>query len=122
MPEQLNNPEKMEKKLPARAYYVSSPEDNTVLVALDVKISGNTIRWFDSVKERAMNIGQIVAESPDSLTFQRAQQEGGATYTFEPLNLDIYRQKVKDKLLSGRECENEEQMLEALEKTRLNAW
>jgi len=116
-------PETMEKKLPSRVYYVFSPEDDTVLIAMGVKINGDTIRWFDTVKERIMLVGQIEEKDLNGqVVFRRSNQESGGTYTFIPLDLKVYEEKVKHQLIAGVTFEDEEQMLTSLEKTRESAW
>ncbi|MBI4692360.1 MAG: hypothetical protein HY773_02950 [Candidatus Terrybacteria bacterium] len=118
----LENIKIVEKKLPARVYYVFSPEDDTVLLALDIRISGDTISWFDTVKERIMHISQIQAEDSDRLILKTPEQEGGKVYVFTPLTLEIYKDKVKKRILVPQEFKNKEEMLQAFEKTRENAW
>jgi len=125
MVEKLKNIENMdnkERKLPARVYYVFSPEDKTVLLAMDVLIGGNTIHWFDTVKERIMHISKIQKEIPTEFIFERSEQEGGGMYTFSPLTLSTYTKKVKNHVLIPDEFQNEEEMFRAFEKTRGNAW
>jgi hypothetical protein len=122
---QSNDFEKMkslEIKLPARVYYVSSPDDNTVLLALDVNILSDAIHWFDTVKERVVHMAQVQAEYPAEFTFKTPDQEGGRTYTFTPLTLEVYNNKVKSEVLVPQEFSSEEEMLSAFEKTHENVW
>ena len=39
--------------------------------------------------------------------------EGGQTYYFSPMTLEIYNTRVKDRLLGKREFDNEEEMIKA---------
>lgn len=125
MSEQLNNFEKIkniEKRLPARVYYVFSPEDNTVLLAMDIRISEDTIRWFDTIKERIMHIKQIQTENLNELTFKTSEQKDEKVYTFIPLTIEIYKDKIQKEILLPQDFQNEEEMFQAFERTRKNAW
>jgi len=122
MLKQSDSSQKMEKKSLDGVYYVFSSKDNTVLLAFDVEINDDVIRWFDTIKERVMRATSIMEENINKFVFQRAEEEGGGIYIFMPLNLEIYREKVKDRLLSGREFEDEEQMFAAIKKTKESAW
>ena len=112
----------MDKKLPAKIYYVTSSQDQTVLLALEVKIRDNLIQWFDTVKDRMMKIGKIIVEDDSRFVFERSANEGGGNYIFVPLTLEIYREKVKNRLLAGRDFNNDEELFSALEQTKHNAW
>ena len=109
------------KKLPARVHHVFSLEDDTVLVALDVKLRDNEIEWFDTTKERRMAVKKIIEDSPDRFAFERADGKGGA-YLFRPLTLDLYRKHVQKSLLAQKDFATEEEMLAALEQTKKTAW
>lgn len=115
-PEQNPNPE----RLPQPVYYVEST-DPTVLVAMDVWVAGNTFSWFDTVKERVMQ-GKIIEKTPEKFAFVRHPQEGGATYTFTPLTLDIYDRAVKSRLAGGKDFDNQQSMVEAFLRSFKNAW
>jgi hypothetical protein len=118
----FENMNKFEKKLPGKVYYVYSPDDDTVLIAMDVIISDNNIRWFDTIKERIMTIEKILSDNSSEFVFKRSQEEGGQIYTFVPLTLNIYKEKVKQYLVSPQDFENEEEMFKAFEETKKNAW
>jgi hypothetical protein len=109
-------------KLPVPVYSVSSPEDDTVLLAMDVKIKHGFISWFDSTKERVMGIENIEEKPNGELIFHSKADEGNREYTFTPLTLDIYKKHVQKKLLAGKDFDNEEDMLKAIESTKKNAW
>ena len=107
--------------LPARVYFVSSPEDGTVLVAMDILIQNNRITWFDTIKERTMEISKIEDGNPEHFVFERAG-EPLRTYTFVPMSLDIYRSKVKSGLVQGKDFATEEELFLAFEETKKDVW
>ena len=105
------------KKLPASVYYVESNEDSSVLVGMKVtirRISNNhfVVSWWDPTHERCMSAGEINYEG-DNFSFKRISEEGGQTYYFSPMTLEIYNTRVKDRLLGKREFDNEEEMIKA---------
>ena len=105
------------KQLPASVYYVESNEDGTVLVGMKVtirRISNNyfVVSWWDPTHERCMSASEINYEG-DSFSFKRISEEGGQTYYFSPMTLEIYNTRVKDRLLGKREFDNEEEMIKA---------
>ena len=105
------------KKLPASVYYVESNEDGTVLVGMKVtirRISNNhfVVSWWDPTHERCMSAGEINYEG-DKFSFKRISEEGGQTYYFSPMTLEIYNTRVKNRLLGKREFDNEEEMIKA---------
>ena len=106
----------------ARVYYVTSPNDDTVRLAMDIGIKDGMLCWFDTVKERRMKIGKIVEHTLTRFVFARADGEPGREYTFVPLTLEIFRAHVKDHILIPRDFESEEEMLQAFEQTRKDAW
>lgn len=106
----------------ARVYYVTSPNDETVRLAMDIHVKDGMLVWFDTVKERRMKIGKIIEHTPTRFIFARANEELGEEYTFVPLTLDIFRTHVKDHILIPRDFDNEEEMLQAFEQTRKDAW
>ncbi len=111
------------KKLPGRVYFVKASNDDTsVLIAMNIYTDSRTISWFDTVKERIMGIEKIVDKKSDHFVFERAHSEGGGKYTFVPMTLKIYNQKVKKNILVPQEVTDEEEMLKAFEKTRESAW
>lgn len=122
----LSHENTMERKLPARAYYISSPEDDTVLVGLGVTLTNTVIRWYDTVKERMFEIDRIQQDDPDKLIFTRKGVAGEAgitrTYTLQPLTLPLYYEHVKSQLRAGEDFESEDALYDALDKTYQNAW
>ena len=105
-----------------KIFYVSSSSDPTVLVGLKVNIKGRTISWFDTVKERSMTASIIKKNEPEHIVFERSKDEGGGEYNFVPLTLEIYRQKVKPKLMSPKEFEKQEEMEKSFEATLEDVW
>ncbi len=109
------------KKLSKPVYYVKSPDDDTVLVGMDVTIvhyrkgeeSVYTVNWWDSTPhERRMGASQIKIEG-EFFAFKRIDKEGGQTYYFRPMTLEIYNAKVKDRLTGKIDFENETDMINA---------
>ena len=110
------------EKLPKRVYYVSSDKDDTVLVALDVEFDNKKVRWFDTIKERIMRAEKIIDSTPQKFIFNRDLSEGGGTYTFVPMTLEIYNDRVKQHMLVPREFTDLEKLFLAFEEARKNAW
>ena len=98
-------------------YYVSSPQDETVLLATHVIASGAVVRWLDTVKERVMAVERWIEHTPRSIIFERSKKEGGGTYTFTPLTLEIYQENVKSKLMSPKEFQTEREMKECIKQS-----
>jgi hypothetical protein len=42
----------------------------------------------------------------DNFSFTRVEAEGGGKYSFTPMSLEIYNERVKDKLRDGAEFDN----------------
>lgn len=110
------------KTIHGRVFFVSSANDPTVLLALNLEVRGAYVRWFDTVKERMMRVKRILDEDPSHFVFERDEQEGNGVYTFIPMTLEIYNEKVKHQLLASQDFTDEEAMLQAFEETRKNAW
>lgn len=121
-----NNMEKTNsiEKLPKPVYYVESPDDGTVLVGMDVTIEHNRIgsqeahriSWYDTVRERSMTASEIIRKD-DDFAFQRADQEGGGSYHFTPMDLEVYNDKVKQRLIAGRDFTNNDDLTKAFLET-----
>lgn len=111
------------RKLPGRVYFVeASNNDASVLIAMNVYTDGRIIRWFDTIKERVMGIEKIINQKANHFSFLRAKAEGGGKYTFIPLTIEIYNQKVKQHILVPQDVSDEEKMLKAFEETFKDAW
>jgi hypothetical protein len=104
-------------------YFVNSPTDGTVLVAMDLQIDQQQkmISWFDTAKERKMRYDSL-SGGEDNYSFNRSVEQGGGEYTFQPLTLDIYNSQVASHLIGAKEFDNVNQLKEALLKTKENAW
>lgn len=110
------------QKLSGRVYYVISPMDDTVLIALDVGFDEHYVRWFDTIKERMMTYERIVDTDSAHFSFERAGDESRGIYTFVPMTLALYNEHVKRHVLVSKEFTDEETLLREFEKTRENAW
>ena len=77
------------------------------------------VRWYDTIKERAMTASEIKREW-NLFSFRRIDQEGGRTYYFVPINLDIYNSKVKQHLVAGKEFQNDEDLINAFLSLKAN--
>lgn len=115
--------QKTVERLPARAYFVASDSDKTVLVALNVRIEGRLIRWFDTAHERLLAMDEVLDHTPSHYVFRRPAEEGGDTYTLVPLTLDMYQRSLKGRFRGPQQDINsEEDLFTMLEKSREDAW
>ena len=100
------------------AYYVESVSqdekpDDTALVAVDVKVRENYIEWFDTEKYRQFIISDTSLESDGTIKFTNSKSN--KAYRLSPLTLDLYREKVRDKMYgSNLDFDSEEDLWEAL--------
>jgi hypothetical protein len=81
---------------PDLIYLVQSPDDDSVLLAMDAKINNDLIEWFDSSRDRAFEITGMKSED-DCLIVQTED----TSYTFRELSLELYQQKVVDKVIGS---------------------
>ena len=117
-----NNIERVDsmEKLPKPVYYIESPNDDTVLVGINVTINHDRmgeqeisiIRWYDTSHERIMTASET-RQKDDHFAFKRIDQEGGGFYYFTPMDLDIYNNKVKQHLAAGSDFTNNEDLIKA---------
>ncbi len=84
------------KLCPDTTYLVESTEDDSVLLALDLKFDGALVEWFDTSRDRAFE-AVTSEQTEDSLI----GQTDASTYTFRSLNLDLYKIKVVDKVIGS---------------------
>lgn len=102
------------EKLSKPVYFIESSNDGTVLVGIDVTIrraeDDTTVSWYDTTRERVMTATETSQEE-DRFVFKRAEEEGGGTYSFTPMDLETYNNKVKQRLLAGPDFTNEEDMI-----------
>lgn len=100
------------------AYYVESfsqddSTDDTVLVAVDVKIRENYIEWFDTEKHRQFIISDTATDPGGVIEF--INPKSGKSYRLSPLTLPLYQEKVRDKMYgSNLDFESEDALWEAL--------
>lgn len=105
-----------------RVFLVSCPTDSTVLIALHLKIDDNDVSWFDTVKQRIMQVGEVLENSDSKFSFKRADEGHDEIYEFQPLTLDIYREIVRPQLRQAGDFNSEAEMVKAFELTLENAW
>lgn len=121
----INDKDNVEKvdsmeKLPKPVYYIESPNDDTVLVGINVTIDHDRIgeqeiskiSWYDTSHERIMTASET-RRKYDYFAFKRIDQEGGGFYYFTPMNLEIYNNKVKQHLAAGSDFTNNEDLIRA---------
>ena len=100
------------------AYYVESSSkdnrtDDTVLVAIDVKIRENYIEWFDTEKHRQFLATNTDLGDDGSISF--TNPKSGMSYQLTPLTLDTYNANVKNHMYgSSLNFNTEEELWEAL--------
>ena len=107
--------------LPEPVYYIESSEDDTVLVGIGVTVETDsngrtTITWHDTSHERAM-IAEEVQQEDGYFSFRRAAAEGGQSYKFIPMDLEVYNAKVKNELMAGKDFNNKTELIRAFLKT-----
>lgn len=115
------------EKLPEPVYYVESPDDETVLVGIDVTIEPEKINdknvavvsWYDTVHQRRMAASET-SKKDGYFAFRRIEQEGGGEYFFAPMDLELYNDKVKNRLTNGKDFDNKEDLIKAFLKTTEN--
>ena len=106
------------ERLPEPVYYIESPDDESVLVGIDVSIYRNKsttdaiISWYDTAHERTMTAAEIQTNDK-CFAFRRKEEEGGGTYYFEPMNLDLYNEHVKGKLIDGKDFKDHNDLIDA---------
>jgi hypothetical protein len=75
-------------------YLVQSEQDDSVLLALDLKCSDGMVEWFDSARDRAFEI-----LSKDEEEHMLCVRTDASEYRFRRLSLDAYRAHVQDKVV-----------------------
>ena len=111
--------EETREKLPEPVYYIESPDDDTVLIGVDVTIErdGNSteaarISWYDTARERIMTAAETKQED-GYFAFKRSEAEGGGTYYFAPMDLETYNNEVRERLAGGQTFESNEELIQA---------
>ena len=106
------------RAFPHRVYYVSCAGDISVLVAIDPHIGGQTIQWFDTKRQREMRIKAMPDNTDGEFTFMRADNEGGGTYMFTPMTLDVYIMHAEEFLTEPRTFHTLDELIDAFLQTR----
>ncbi|MBI4815583.1 MAG: hypothetical protein HY791_04975 [Deltaproteobacteria bacterium] len=88
-------------------YLVESPEDSSVLLALDARVHDGLIDWFDTVRDRAFPI-KSSKDQPDGLEVVTER----ATYRFKRLTKDLYDSTVVAKVTGSRPFATTEELQE----------
>ena len=78
--------------------------------------------WHDTNKERIMLAEVILDKDPEHYSFKRTTGEGGGIYTFVPMNLGIYNDSVRTRLIDGKEFPDEQSMINAFLEAKDDAW
>ncbi|MBI3273690.1 MAG: hypothetical protein HYZ69_00955 [Candidatus Colwellbacteria bacterium] len=117
----MNNSEHTPSQL---IYLVESPEDSTVLIAINLehRQSQKIMAWFDTVKERIMEYKTIEISPTHTIHFTRTTPLGDMSYNLRPLTLELYNEKVKQYLISPKPFQTEDEMHKALLNTVNHAW
>lgn len=72
-------------------YLVESPEDGSVMLALDAKIHDGLIEWFDTTRDRAFELRRVTDE-PDGVSVETER----ARYRLRRLTLELYDRHVRE--------------------------
>jgi len=101
----------------APIFFVESPTDSTVLIAMDFTFEKNArvMYWWDSTKERVKEIQTITSLTPQAFSFRDMQN---VEYRFSPLTLDLYKQKVKFRIRNGQDFQTEQEMVKAFQDSK----
>ena len=119
-----NEKTRSRKRLPEPVYYVESPDDETVLVAMDVivehrkstKQDKTIITWYDTTHERVMEASETTWKD-GCFSFKRSDSPVEWVYHFTPMNLEIYYERVKHRLADGSDFTNNEDLMKAFLET-----
>jgi hypothetical protein len=76
------------------------PEDANVLLALfpQARNEDSACTWMDGDHERGFQIRKLLRNEPDRLEFEDFL---GRRFSLRPLTVELYRQRVRKKLLGG---------------------
>ncbi len=112
----LKNDE-LRERLPESVYYIESPNDGTVLIAINVRVQYNVdaenravVSWFDTVRGRSM-LAVDIYKNGSKFAFERDESEGGGFYLFTPMSLEIYNKKIKEHLVAAGSFENNDDLI-----------
>ena len=87
-----------------QVYRVTSDEDPGALIALDARVRGDQLTWFDSNRDRGHPV-QSHCDDGDAVKFVT---ERGASYRFVPLTKEIYDRDVRSKVELSPEFDSTE--------------
>lgn len=126
MREEAEDGMEKQEKMPAPVYYVESPDDKSVMVGIDVTITRATfegeefigVSWYDTSRERRMLAARVEMKEDGTFAFDRSEDDGGGHYDFRPMNLQVYNEKVKSRLIQGGDFENDEDLIKAFLETK----
>lgn len=84
-------------------YLVESPTDTTVLLAIGAVYNKETgyVEWWDTVRGRMKKVECILCNTEDEFKFTNGEN----IYTFTKLTLDKFKEKVRDKVVFGKDLE-----------------
>lgn len=107
-------------RLPRRAYSVDAPDDGTVMVGIDPEVrrleDGRLgVYWRDPfypLPDRSRQ-ATSVRRIGEGIEFVEAEDEA-RTYRFEPMTLDFYNEKVRDRLSNPPDIDTIEDLEAAL--------
>ena len=99
-------------------YYVESPTDHTVLIAMDVAIEREekdgeivyVVNWYDTNRMRGMTTLKIEQKDDGGFSFKRIEGLKDREYSFVPMNLEIYNTKVRPELFNAPEFASNEEL------------
>ena len=108
------------ERLPEPVYYVSSEDDNTVLIAMNVAIQyinstdnkKAVVTWYDTNRVRVME-ADVWKFIEDGFIFNRSDVKKPQVYRFVPMTLEIYHNKVKARIYTQHDFSNKEDMIKA---------
>lgn len=113
----IHNPH--QERLPAPVYYISSPDDKSVMVGIDVRLliyepGRAKILWDDPFYPNNPRVRWFTAARKNDEAFEFREAESNNTYCFEPMTLDIYNETVRYKLMNGRDFDSIEEPIDTL--------
>lgn len=97
-------------------FYVTSPTDDTVLVAIDPRYAAaaDMISWWDTGHERMKKVSWFGMKEETTLL---VVDDTGTEYAFTPMTLAIYNNVVRKHVFRPRDFASEKEMIMAFEET-----
>ncbi|MEK7139135.1 MAG: hypothetical protein AAB817_00360 [Patescibacteria group bacterium] len=105
-------------RFPARAYFVASPTDPSVRLAMSLLIDAptRTVRWHSTSRSIQVPLQQVIVPNPEHFVFSGLGADGiKHTYTVVPLTLEIYNLKIRPTMPQPLEFSDEEALLKFCE-------